>query len=67
MSSLRLRLGRQLRRCPPVTGPPGELPLKSARERVDIISAYHVRHDLEHEEKPGRSPQPVYSASSYQP
>ena len=25
---------------PSITAPPGELPLKSARERMDIISAY---------------------------
>jgi hypothetical protein len=27
-------------RCPPIYGPPGELRLKSARERMDIISAH---------------------------
>src|SRR5262247_2743744 len=40
VSSWRLRPGRPRWRCQPVTGPPGELPLKSARERMDIISAY---------------------------
>src|SRR5262247_950791 len=40
VSSWRLRPGRRRWRCQPVTGPPGELPLKSARERMDIISAY---------------------------
>jgi hypothetical protein len=33
--SQRVQPGR--RRCPPVYGPPGELRLKSARERMDII------------------------------
>src|SRR5262249_56437795 len=40
VSSWRLRPGRRRWRCQPVTGPAGELPLKSARERMDIISAY---------------------------